>query len=107
MAGAAIYHVVRPNEGFEKTAHILHRLIREAQKQKPNEPRTLFLDIEGHRNDQGGFDNDMFELQSKFAGEFLMQFLIEAHLPLYHIKNPKPQNNEVPDELNISTPTDT
>jgi hypothetical protein len=57
------------------------------------------LDIEGHRNRNGGFDPDMLQLQSKFATEFLLQFLSRAVMPLATIDNPNPQNNDLPDEL--------
>src|SRR5687768_6969243 len=75
----AIYHVVYQREGFEKSAQILFQLVREAQQNYPNKRRALFLDIENHRNEQGGFDADMFELQNHFLIGFLARFLSEIH----------------------------
>jgi len=43
----------------------------------------------------------MFELQSKFATEFLSQFLTRLVMPLATLQNPQPQKDEIPDELNV------
>jgi len=99
--GAVIYHRVFAHEDFDHTAHVLLRLLRNAQRTRPGAPRYLYLDIDGHRNADGGFDEDMFELQSKFMAEFLLQFLTRAELPLGSIRNRKPQNDDIPAELNI------
>ena len=97
----AIYHNVFANEGFDETANILFRLVKGAQEQSPNQKRVLFLDIEEHSNKQGGFDNDMFEIQRHFILGFLMPFLTEAYLPLISVKNNKRQRNDIPDGLKI------
>jgi len=99
--GAVIYHRVFAHEDFDHTAHVLLRLLRNAQRACPGAPRYLYLDIDGHRNADGGFDEDMFELQSKFMAEFLLQFLTRAELPLGSVRNRKPQNDEIPEELDI------
>ena len=67
----ALYHRVMRRENFEKAAKDLFDLLKGAQIQSPNCPRALFVDIDGHRNDQGGFDNDMYELQKEFGMGFL------------------------------------
>lgn len=64
----AIYHVVYSHEGFEESAQILFKLVQRAQRVMPGKPRQLYLDIEGHRNSEGGFDADMLELQTVFLG---------------------------------------
>ena len=99
--GAAIYHNIFANEGFEESAKILIELIKHAQQEYPNGKRTLYLDIEGHRNGQKGFDKDMFELQRFFILGFLMPYLSGAHLPLVSVKNKIPQNNDIPKEILI------
>ncbi len=99
--GVALYHVVAVNEGFDKAALHLLQLIRRAQQEYPGQKRTLHLDIEGHRNATGGFDQDMLELQSKFMTEFLIRFLSRVLLPLATLQNPQPQKNEIPDELTV------
>ncbi len=99
--GVAIYHNIFAHEGFEESAKILIGLIKHAQQESPNGKRTLYLDIEGHRNRQKGFDKDMFELQRFFILGFLMPYLGEAHLPLISVKNKKPQNNDIPKEILI------
>jgi len=98
--GIAIYHVVKRKEGFEKSAEILFSLVKSAQEKYPNKNRIIYMDIEGHKNKDGGFDHDMFELQKDYILGFLMQFISEVSMPLGRYKNEN-QNNDVPDGLNI------
>jgi hypothetical protein len=97
----AIAHRVFPHEDFDHTAHILLKLLRNAQSKFPGAKRSLYLDIDGHRNSTGHFDHDMLDLQSKFMTEFLLQFLTRAVTPLAEFENPQPQNNAIPEELNL------
>lgn len=53
-------HLVRKHEGFEPNARMIIEMINEAGRKFPGKPRILVLDIEGHRNSEGGFDHDMF-----------------------------------------------
>lgn len=99
--GIAIYHVVFENETFELAARTLVKLIYEAQKRWPNRRRFLYLDIDGHRNEKGGFDVDMFELQRHFLLGFLMPYLTKLYTPLFHVSNSTLQRNDVVDELNV------
>lgn len=96
-----IYHFVFENEPFETAAKTLIKLVYEAQKREPNRPRALYLDIEGHRNKEGGFDADMFELQRHFLLGFLMPYLTELHTPLASLINKKLQRNDVIGDLQI------
>jgi len=97
----ALYHLVFSHEGFETAATHLFELAKNAQKHCPNQNRILFLDIEGHRNEKQAFDHDMFELQTDFILGVLAPFLKEVYMPLNHIKNPRTQNNDFPDEIRI------
>ncbi len=97
----AIYHVVYSHEDFNHAAQALFELVQKAQRLRPGQQRKLFLDIDGHRNSQGGFDADMLELQQEFLIGFLGHFLSEIHGPLVSVKNPKPQDNDVPETLAI------
>ena len=97
----AIYHRVFPHESFEDTVGILLQLLKKAQSDFPDAPRHLYLSIDGHRNSEDGFDDDMLELQSKFMVEVLIQYLSGADTPLAKVKNPKPQNNNLPSMLNL------
>ena len=101
-AGVALYHRVLRRENFEKAAKDLVSLVYAAEKKEPGKPRTLYLDIDGHRNAQGGFDADMLELQKEFGLKFLLPFLTEVHFPLISAKNKNPQRNDVPERLEIS-----
>jgi len=97
----AIYHLVYENEGFEESAQHLFKLVQDAQSKFPGKIRLLFLDIEGHRNSEGGFDSGMLELQKDFLLGFLNQFLSEIHTPLINAKNPNPQSDSIPERLII------
>ena len=100
-AGVALYHRVLRRENFEKAAKDLVSLVYAAEKKEPGKPRTLYLDIDGHRNAQGEFDADMLELQEEFGLRFLLPFLTEVHFPLISARNKNPQRNDVPDRLEI------
>ncbi len=99
----ALYHVVYANEGFDVAAQTLFKLVQDAQKRQPGKRRVLFLDIEGHRNSAGGFDPDMLELQKDFILGMLARFLSEFHCPLMHGKNPRAQENDLPEVLIIKS----
>lgn len=99
--GIAIYHVVLENETFDLAARTLVKLVYEAQKREPNRRRSLYLDIDGHRNKKGGFDGDMLELQRHFLLGFLMPYLAELCTPLFHVSNSKLQRNDVIGELDV------
>lgn len=87
--GVAIYHFVYKEEGFEESAQMLFDLVKEAQANKPNQKSLLYLDIDGHRNEKGGFDHDMYELQKHFVLEFLMPYLSFISMPLLSTTNNK------------------
>jgi len=95
----AIYHNIHRHEGFEHSAQTIFKLVQEAQKHYPNQKRSLYVDIEGHRNSKKGFDADMFELQKDFLVGFLLRFLTEIHGPMASMQNPKPQENDIPVSL--------
>ena len=97
----AIYHAIFPEEDFETSASTLLKLVCSAQDNHPNRKRALYLDIDGHRNESGGFDDDMFELQRYFLLGFLMQYLTELHIPLMGVQNTKFQRNDIPSELHF------
>ena len=99
--GIALYHRVLPRENFERAAKDLVALVRAAEKKAPGKPRSLYLDIDGHRNEQGGFDADMLELQKEFGSGFLLEYLTDAHFPLLAVKNSRTQRNDIPDRLEI------
>jgi len=97
----ALYHLVYAYEGFEESAQALFRLVQRAQRVRPGKERKLFLDIEGHRDDEGAFDSDMLELQEHFLLGVLARYLSETHCPLVTARNPNPQDDEIPPLLAI------
>jgi len=62
-----IYHYVFSHETFEVAAGQLFELLQFTAKKFPGKPRYLFLDIEEHRNKNGGLDKDMLELCQEFG----------------------------------------
>lgn len=96
-----IYHRISAQEKFEQTVNILVNLIYQAQLKNPDQPRILYLDITGHRNELGGYDTDTFELMSEFIPKHLIMWLSEAHMPLGKMDNPY-QQNDVPEGVEIN-----
>ena len=101
---ALIYHVIYDYEGFDEAAQAIFKLLQRAQQVQPGKARKLFLDIEGHRNAECGYDTDMLELQQGFLLGSLAQFFTEIHCPLCNATNSKAQENEIPPELIIKLP---
>lgn len=99
----ALYHCVYAEEDFDDAAHALFDLVAYTHRTFPGKKRQLFLDIEGHRTPTGAFDEDMFELQRHFLLGYLLPFLAEVHMPLVRAENTKPQRDDLPDELRISS----
>lgn len=97
----ALYHVVYEYEKFEEAAQMIFELVRNAQQNWPNANRSLYLDIDSHKNKAGGFDSDMFELQKDFILGFLMPYLHKVYMPICVVENPKFQKNNVPEDINI------
>lgn len=97
----ALYHFVFADDDFKTSAAHVFSLIQEAQKREPNKRRVLYLDIEGHRQTNGAFDGDSFELQRHFILGLMFQWLAEVHLPLLAVRNPKQQRNDIPDKVEI------
>jgi hypothetical protein len=98
----ALYHRVTPEDTFEVAAQMLFDLVLKAEAEFPGKPRSLYLDVDGHRNDAGGFDPDMFELLKDFLLGYLVQYLSEVRTPLYRATNPK-QVDDLPEDLVIAT----
>ena len=100
----ALYHRIMRRENFEKVAKDLFALLKSAQVKFPNKDRVLYIDIDGHKNSKGGYDQDMFELQKDFGIGFLGKYFAEVYLPLGDFENPNPQCNDIPDKLEIFSP---
>lgn len=97
-----VYHRIMHKENFEIAAHDLFNLLKSAQSSNPDMPRALYVDIDGHRNEEGGYDDDMLEIQKEFGIGFLGKYFTEVHFPLGDFINKEPQCNDIPDELSIT-----
>lgn len=97
----AIYHRIFATETFEDAATVTWELLQHAQKLRPGAPRILFLDIDGHLNANGGFDEDMYEFQRHFILGAVRRYLKGAHMPLISFRVPTAQRNDLPTEVRI------
>jgi hypothetical protein len=100
----ALYHDMAVYENFERCAPRIFAVIHKAQEMKPNTPRILYFDVQGHRNSQNGYDRDSWEMIRHFLPEIALPYLTELHTPMYSAKNPQRQDNEVPAEMQIGYP---
>ena len=100
----SIYHVVEEEHGFETAAHALFSLLKESQDRFPDWPRVLYLDINGHLDDEGRFDDEMVELQQEFLIAAMGRFFTALALPIVAVVNPDAQDNDVPDSLKLQAP---
>jgi hypothetical protein len=104
--GVLLVHDMRVHENFEQCSQRLFTMVRDASRRFPAKPRYLHLMVEEHRNSAGGFDADALEIMQEFLLGMLMPFLTEATTPLLHVRNPKGQSNDIPDELIMIDPDD-
>lgn len=104
--GVALYHAVLANETFDDAAEMLLQIVQKAARDHAGKPRHLYLDIDEHKNEQGGWDDDMLELQVQFIG-FLSSWLSSWSFPLSNGKRfahgaGTAQREDVPPHLLIS-----
>lgn len=98
----SLYHIVGPDDSFEKAADDLFDLLKEAQRRYPDWPRSYYVDIRGHVDETGRFESDFVELQQEFFFSTMASFVTALELPLTGpLLNPDPQRNDLPDELVI------
>ena len=100
----SLYHVVVPEDDFDTAAQDLFALLKEAQERFPDWPRVLYLDIHGHLDAQGRFEDDFVELQQEFLIAAMGKFFTALAMPLVSVLNPDPQSNDLPDELVLRRP---
>jgi hypothetical protein len=99
-----LYHLVRRTEDFEVAALDLFGLVRAAWEKYPGAKLALYLDIDGHRNELGAFDLDMFELQNEFVIGYLGKWLWSIWEPLVQARQQagwKPPEFPMPERLEI------
>ncbi|MFE0024535.1 HNH endonuclease signature motif containing protein [Amycolatopsis sp. NPDC059021] len=104
--GILIYHDMAVYENFERCAHRIFQVVQRAQRARPGAPRYLYLRVQGHRNDEGGYDRDAWEIMRYFTLEYLFPYLTGASTPMFEVKNDKKQCNDLPDRLDIAYPKD-
>ena len=100
----SLYHIVGAQDDFARAANDVFGLVKEAQARYPGWPRVFYLDIQGHAGERAGFDGDFFEFQQEFWFATVAHFVTAFETPLTGaLVNPKPQRNDLPDQLVIGT----
>ncbi len=98
----AILLCIGPDQSFDDAATKLFELLQRAQSQFPDVPRHLYIEIDGHSGERGGFDTDFFEFQQEFLLGGMGRFFTMIDTPLTGaLGNPEAQNNDVADRLQI------
>lgn len=101
-----IYHDMAVYEDFERCANRLFEMVRDCAHTFPGKPRVLVLDVQGHRNEAGGFDHDSYELMREFIPTMLLPYLTEVSTPLWRFRNKSPQRDDVPNVITFVPPLD-
>ena len=102
----SLYQIVAADESFEEAASRAFALLREAQESYPDWPRVYYLEVEGHKGPQSGFDADFFEFQQEFWFQTIAHFVTAFETPMVGaLINPQPQENKIPDELRVDMPS--
>lgn len=97
----ALYHMVKQHENFTRAIFDIFRLLKSSQFKHPNCARTLYVDIEGHKNQLGDYNKDAVEFQNNFTTGCLLKFFTKIHLPLFSVENHQTQCNDIPDNLGV------
>lgn len=101
----SLYHVVGEGDSFDTAAADLFALLKEAQDRFPDWPRAYYVDIRGHVDSTGRFEEDFVELQQEFFFSTIAPFVTALELPLTGpLMNPDLQRNDLPDQLVIAPP---
>lgn len=99
----SIYQRVSADDSFESAVDEAFGYVREAQEKYPGWPRIFYLEIEGHKGDRQGFDEDFFEFQQEFWFSTIAHFVYAFEIPLIGgLVNPESQRNDLPDHLVLS-----
>lgn len=97
----ALYHRMTAADRFEDAAQALLAIVQEAERRWPGRPRHVYLDVDGHRNEVGGFDADAYEWISNFALEFIGPFISELTTPLGRFVPEGEQWDDVPESMEV------
>ncbi|MFW5973722.1 MAG: hypothetical protein ACOCTG_06990 [Bacteroidota bacterium] len=101
----SIYHIVSEDDDFDTAVQGIFALLKEAQERFPDWPRAYYLDVAGHLDEMGRYEDDFVELQQEFFFSAIAPFVTALELPLTGpLLNPERQRNDVPDRLVIGPP---
>ena len=101
----SLYQIVSAEDSFDAAAAEAFSLLREAQEKYPDWPRVFYLDIEGQKGPQSGFNEDFFEFQQEFWFQTIAHFVTAFETPIVGaLINPNPQQNDIPSELKVDFP---
>jgi hypothetical protein len=95
----AIYYEMRRQDEFEATAGRLWSMVRTAARDHPGAPRVLYMDMEGHKDFRGEYDDDAMKL-GHFVRTALGPFLTKT--PWGRADETAPQSEDLPETIMFS-----
>ncbi|MEU4600291.1 HNH endonuclease signature motif containing protein [Nocardia sp. NPDC023988] len=97
-------HDMAVYENYERCTRRIFQMLQRTQLLFPGKPRHLWISVQGHRNDAGGFDHDAHEVIRNFALELMLPYLSKVSTPLIQASNSGRQCNDVPELYEITYP---
>ena len=89
---------VKKSDNAQVVAAKVMDAIHQAQERCPNQDRYLEVKIEGHRNNNGGFNREMRSFLNRFLLTVAAHYVKGMRTPTYRYHNPLDQNNSFPNE---------
>lgn len=93
--GAVLYHRVLEHESVTEAANDIWNVIRMSYEKRNPDERTLILDIDGHRNSEGGFESPMYLFIKQVCVGILPAFVDEIKTPITRIESSSVTFNDV------------
>lgn len=99
--GVGLYHEVWLNDTFDHAAKALFRIVRSAEDDYPGVPRLLYVDVHGHRDESGEFDDEIRQLD-EFVRTTLALYVTSYPMLLTGEQGENPQQrNDVPERITV------
>ena len=87
----ALYHEIEENKTVLQAVTNIWNLIQDAytsdRMDVDADMLELYIDIEGHRNDEGGFSEDMYLMQKQLFINIIPAFVDTIHFPLGDVED--------------------
>lgn len=77
-----LFHPIKADEDISDAVDGIWNLLQEAHNEFPGRELSLIIDIEGHRNENGGFTDGMYFLQETLCIPIIAAFVDKLTIPL-------------------------